>query len=350
MAPPGSAVVLGVDGGGTKTLAVLADLDGRVVGYGRAGSCDIYSHPEAAAEVERAVRRALAEAGRERADIACAAYSLAGADWPEDFAFWRDALAARGLGAEIRVVNDAVGALSSDLPEGDAVMVVCGTGAAIGSRNEAGDIWHSSFWQLTEGGGELSARALHAVYRSALRIEPPTSLAEPILRRFGARDVEDLLHLFTARERRATARRERASLVPILFEEAEKGDAAAAAILRGHGAALADYAAAAARKVGIADRPFPLLLAGGVFRNPSRLLRDSLIERLTASTACASVSDRRNEPVRGAVIIALRMRGHPVPGALLARLDATFPPVAFFHTGLEGPTPRREEGAATAAS
>jgi len=58
-------VYLGVDGGNTKTLALVATADGAIVGAGRGGPCDIYdvAHPDAAiGNVLDAVRDALAGA------------------------------------------------------------------------------------------------------------------------------------------------------------------------------------------------------------------------------------------------------------------------------------------------
>jgi N-acetylglucosamine kinase-like BadF-type ATPase len=323
-------VVLGVDGGGTKTIAILSDLQGRVLGYGRAGNCDIYSNPSAIEEVSGAVERACTHAGIRADRISSAVYSLAGADWPEDFSYWRAALEERCLGRRIEVINDAVGVLNSDIPDGNAVVVVCGTGAAIGSRNLQGETWHSSFWQLTQGGSELSNKVLHAVYRSSLGIAPPTSLTIPVLSRYAATSVEDLLHMFTSRERQRPAGR--ASLVPILFQEAEAGDKAAIDIVRQHGRALADFAITAARKVDIADKEFHLLLTGGIFRNRSRLMRDSLLDRMRDYSRAFNVIDGRSEPVKGAVMCALRSQCGGVSLEMNEMLDRTFPAKVFFET------------------
>ena len=65
-------------------------------------------------EVELAVMRACAAAEIAAADLSAAAFSLCGCDWPEDFDHWDQELRARGLGGNMRIVNDAVGALSSD--------------------------------------------------------------------------------------------------------------------------------------------------------------------------------------------------------------------------------------------
>ena len=85
----GMSWVLGVDGGNTKTLAAVADASGRTRGAGTGGTADIYNAatPDDAIDaIEAAVSEALAEAGIAAAELDAAVFSLAGADWPEDFA------------------------------------------------------------------------------------------------------------------------------------------------------------------------------------------------------------------------------------------------------------------------
>src|SRR5271166_3176035 len=99
--------VLAVDGGNTKTIALVAKLDGSVVGVGRGGCSDIYNavaddgktDPEdvALANVGQAVSHALHAAGVASSDLAVGVFNMAGADWPEDIAFWQNEMAERGL-------------------------------------------------------------------------------------------------------------------------------------------------------------------------------------------------------------------------------------------------------------
>jgi N-acetylglucosamine kinase-like BadF-type ATPase len=75
-----AGLLLGVDGGNTKTVALVARLDGTIVGAGRAGCADIYGaeSPEAAvAEIVSAVEGALAESGEDVEELQAAAFSLA---------------------------------------------------------------------------------------------------------------------------------------------------------------------------------------------------------------------------------------------------------------------------------
>ena len=112
--------VLAVDGGNTKTVAIVADERARVLGTGRGGCADIYGAPSpdaALGAIEGAVAVALAQAGVEAGALDAAAFGLAGADWPEDFALLERELRTRlGLRATPLVVNDALGALRAGSP------------------------------------------------------------------------------------------------------------------------------------------------------------------------------------------------------------------------------------------
>jgi len=325
--------VLGVDGGNTKTLALVAREDGLILGTGRAGCGDIYgaeSPVAAIAEIERAVDTALQEAGIQVTQLSTCAFSLAGADWPEDFRLLEDAMRERGYGQSIVVVNDAMGALRAGSPDGTGVVVACGTGAAIGARHPDGRIWHSSFWQLVQGADELSSRALRAVYRAELRIDPPTLLTQRILEVFAARNVEEILHRLTGRD--IPRPEHRRQLVRPLFDAADVGDDAARRIVISHGRALGDYVIAAARKVGLLEMPFTLVLTGGVLRHPSPLLRDALVEHVREEVPGVQAIQSRFEPVAGAVLLALDLELIEADADLLERLEKTLPGATFFAT------------------
>src|SRR5262249_1910930 len=113
--------VLAVDGGNTKTIALVAALDGTILGVSRGGCGDIYnaaledgardSSAAALATVERTVSVALHAAHVSPAALAVGVFNMAGADWLEDVAFWHEAMTERGFGRTIIVQNDALGIL-----------------------------------------------------------------------------------------------------------------------------------------------------------------------------------------------------------------------------------------------
>ena len=95
---------------------------------------------------------------------------------------------------------------------------------------------------------------------------------------------------------------------------------------------LGDYALAALRKVDIGAAPFPLVLAGGLFRHPSRMLASTILGRVQAGRPSAYVLHSRFEPVIGALLLALEDTGVPLPEGTLDRLAASAPPAPFFAT------------------
>src|SRR3954452_24308563 len=116
-------VLLGIDGGNTKTIALVAAPDGMILGTGRVDrQADVYKVgiERSVAVYREAADVALSDAGIVDAD-AGVALSLAGADWPEDAVEIRAALADRWPDAVI--VNDAIGALRAAVPDGPAVVV-----------------------------------------------------------------------------------------------------------------------------------------------------------------------------------------------------------------------------------
>lgn len=321
-----SGYFLGVDAGNSKTVALVSDTAGRILGWGRGGGGDLYVSEEGAlTSVTEAVEGALGKAGILPAELTAGCFSLVGADWPEDFTFWDREIKARGYGKYTRVVNDALGALRAGTP-GDGVVVACGTGAAIGARRGARS-WHSSFWQEPVGGAELSERTLRAVCRAELGLGPATVLTESVLAHFGLSSVEHVLHHLTARETRPV--RQRPSLSRILLDVADAGDAVALGIVRQAGTTLGEYACVAARRVGLGDRPFALVLAGGVLRHPTCALRDVVNTHVLRELPGAEPHLAPFEPVVGALLLALETQA---PLTAYGPLTETLPPLDFFTT------------------
>lgn len=331
--------VAGVDGGNTKTIAVVARLDGTVLGYGRGDIGDIYSLPRGISTipaVEQAVYAALAQAGISAEQLGAGAFSLAGADWPEDFELLRTMMQRLDFGRSITVVNDALGALRAGSPDGTGVVLVCGTGAATGARNADGQVWHSSFWQRVQGGNELGQKALDAVYRAELGLGEPTSLSRRALRFWDCTDVEAVLHRLTALNANSSASVRH--FAHVLLDEAAAGDAVARSIVFQQAAGLADYALVAARKVGLLGGPFTLVLSGGVFKHANTLLPDAIVEHVRAAAPGVIAVNSSFEPAVGAVLLALESLGVAIEAPLLARMAASLPPSATWHSLGDGVT------------
>jgi N-acetylglucosamine kinase-like BadF-type ATPase len=306
-----AGILLGVDGGNTKTIAVVTTHEGSIAGVGMAGCSDIHnpSAVDAVAEVVRAVKAALAEARADAADLDATVFSLAGADWPEDFEFLRREIGRRlDLRVEPAIVNDAVGAIRGGTDDGVGVAVVCGTGGAVAARNAAGDVFHYGFWPDGTGAGALGQQALTAVWRADLGVGPETSLTRRALERWQCSDPLELLHAFTRLDVPAIREVEKASFAAAVLDEADAGDPVALELVTVAGRRLAEYARVAAARVGLSGNPFPLVLSGGVLRHPSRLMRDTIVAHVPEGVPVTATV----EPVVGAVLLAADAVGTPI--------------------------------------
>jgi N-acetylglucosamine kinase-like BadF-type ATPase len=308
--------VLGVDGGNTKTLAAVADGSGVTHGTGRGACADIYNAPtpeRGIDAIEAAAREALARAGIAAAQIDAATFSLAGADWPEDFALFERSLRERlGLPAPPQIVNDALGALRGGSPDWTGISIVSGTYNAIGARHPDGRAFHLGFWPDGAGSRHLARAGLRAIYNHALGIAPPTMLTEQALALFGASDAFDLLHRFTRRGGLPEPESDR--LTPVLLDAADEGDAVAREIVTETGAVLGRQGRACADQVGLPLPGARVALSGGVFGHPSARLADATMAELPGAIAVHDPAP----PIAGALLLALDRLGIDVDAATVA--------------------------------
>lgn len=324
--------VLGVDAGNSKTLALAARFDGRIVGTARTGCGDIYAYQdplEGTRTIQNAAHDALQQAGPQHGRAIAAVYSAAGADWPEDIELLSTEL--RGTARAVRVVNDGFGALRAASPANTGVAIVCGTYTATAARAEDGTTWHAGFWQEPSGARELGRLALHAVYRADLGIGPPTRLSAAVLTTLGMHRIDEVVHHLSAR-RTAATRPDLAALAKPLLTAAEEGDPVAQDLVHRHGEMLGAYGVAAARRVRLRAPAHDLVLAGGVFRHPGVTLPDAALTRYRQAYPHARVRRPRLEPVYGAVMLALEAAGVTVTPEVEARLGESGPGEDFFAT------------------
>jgi len=322
--------VLGVDGGNTKTLAAVADGSGVTHGTGRGARADIYNAPtpeHGIDAIEAAAGEALARAGIAAEQIDAATFSLAGADWPEDFALLERSLRERlGLPEPPQIVNDALGALRGGSPDWTGISIVSGTYNAVGARDRDGRVFHLGFWPDAAGSRQLATAGLRAVYNHALGIAPPTMLTEQALALFGASDAFDLLHRFKRRGGLPEAESDR--LTPVLLDAADEGDAVAREIVAETGAVLGRQGRACAEQL---DLPLPgarVTLSGGVFGHPTLRLADATMAELPGAIAVRDPAP----PIAGALLLALDRLGVPADAGAVA---AGLPSPTF--EGVSGP-------------
>ena len=256
--------VVGVDGGATKTDAVVLS-PGWTRARQRAGRRlelgERRLRRSAIAAIAAAVDAALAEARLSRGDIAASAFALAGVDWPVDHEMFDPPLAGLGLGGPRLVTNDSFAALRAGISGRAGCVSSAGTGSVAAGRNEAGETVRT----LALGFGELGGASdivEGAVWECARMREasgPDTALARALCEALGARDLDDLFESITRRGVFPGA-----ELAPLVLEVAAGGDEVAHRLLEEQGRSLADAVLGVARRLRMLDTAFELVIAGSV--------------------------------------------------------------------------------------
>jgi N-acetylglucosamine kinase len=296
--------VLGIDAGGTKTVCLLADEEGRVAAEARGGGANLQSVGEL--EVEKVLHGVMEAAVAGRAlTPAAICLGIAGVDRPSDADTIRGIMHRIGHTARTLVVNDALVALEAGAGDQPGVVIVAGTGSIAYGRNGLEQAARAGGWGYLlgdEGGGFWIGRsALAAVVRQFDGRGPATRLTELILSHMGLASPTELIHEIYYRD---VHRRAIAGLAALVHEAAAAGDAVAAQILARAAAELSAAAASVITRLGMRGDAFPTILAGGIFRGVPSLARD-VEARLSEIAPRSTVHLLQVEPAVGAVRLAL---------------------------------------------
>jgi N-acetylglucosamine kinase-like BadF-type ATPase len=302
-------LVLGVDGGGSKTACRIATIaaDGRIdtLGEGFGGPSNVRAVGQAHAKInlDVAVDAAHRDADTTETTVAYAVLALAGSSLPDVKLCINKWAQARNLARQVDVVHDADPVLAVGAPNGHGIALIVGTGSVAmgmhsdGSRSVVGGWGH---WFGDAGSGfDLGRRALVAVADAVDEEGPDTSLIALVLKHLDTDNAREILQIM---DQTGDIRREIASLAPILLHAAEEGDEVALGIVASATEATASLVRAAAKKVDLADA-VSLAVAGGIVCSSS-LYREILLDTLARlGVKLATVSVVR-EPVEGSLIMA----------------------------------------------
>lgn len=296
--------MLGIDAGGSKTVALLASLDGQVIAEGRAGGANLRTHGELV--VEKTLHEVIDQVlgGRAERPVAVC-LGIAGVDRQDDAATIRGLMRRLGFRDHTLIVNDALIALVAGAREPVGLVLVAGTGSIAYGVNARGVAARAGGWGpvlADEGSGYwIGRRALVAVMRQADGRGPRTALTPLVLERLRLSQPDDLVNeVYEGAERRQLV----ASLGPLVAQAQAAGDAVAAEILRDAAAELVLASASVVGRLEMRGDVFPTFLSGGIFRSIPSLAAE-VTARLAEVAPRASVSLLAAEPAEGAVSLAL---------------------------------------------
>jgi N-acetylglucosamine kinase-like BadF-type ATPase len=298
-------VVLGVDGGGSKTHLAIGDETGAVLGAATGGpsNWEMVGLRGAADTIGDAVEKALAAGDLRRDQIEAAVFGLAGVDWPSDVERLQSALDGLGLSCPYTILNDSFIALRAGARAPWGVVMIAGTGTVVAGRNRAGETFRTlGLGRLLGDDGsasDVAEQVIRAVARAYIGRAPATSLSDGLMRLTGAASVEQML------EEYSRGGEPELNAAPLALEHAARGDAVAIEIVGWAAAELGGAAATVARRLGMDDEPYELVMSGGLFRGGGELL-ETLIAKAVPT---ALLTRLEAPPVTGAVLMALEQTG-----------------------------------------
>ena len=298
-------LVVGVDGGGSKTRVILADAEGNhladVTGGGSAMAPGRADH--CADVIGELVRQAVqtAEVG-ERLKVLVAGVAGVGRE-PEARAL-TVALEDLELADEVVVQGDGEIALTDAFGNGPGVMLIAGTGSIAYGRGPSRVLARCGGWGPAFGdegsGAWIGRKSLGIVASAADGREPQTALTGAILTAAQVNEVTELVPWGIA----ATPK-ELAALAPVVFNVASAGDPRSIALVGLAVEELVLHIRALAVKLFGDDRAaVPVAFSGGLLHKGS-FLRKKLEQRLKSAVPGAQVRPVEIMAARGAVKEAL---------------------------------------------
>ena len=300
---------LGIDIGGSKSHALIAEKNGRAVGFGKGGpgNYEVVGWDGLRETLHTITDQALASAGITKEQIAGAGLGVAGYDWPAEREPTRQAIASLGLKSPFEFVNDTIIGLIAGATEGWGVVVVAGTSNNCRGRDRQGRegrVTGCGPWLGEYGGAsELVAKAVQAVALAWTQRGPATRLTEAFHGLTGATTVMDLLEGLVLGRYRLSA-----AAAPVVFQVAARGDEVAQEIICWAGRELGSLAIGVIRQLSFERLDFEVVTIGSLFRG-SPTLTEAMEATIHAVAPGARLVHPTAPPVVGGVLLGMEQAG-----------------------------------------
>ncbi|HEY6952061.1 MAG TPA: BadF/BadG/BcrA/BcrD ATPase family protein [Bacteroidota bacterium] len=323
-----TAYVIGLDGGGTKTVARLADLNGAALAESRGGPSNfqVIGVEESAKTILDLIETCCHSIGCNSSEIGSVVAGLAGAGRPQDrqriAEGIQDLAQKRGLYLrDLRIESDARIALEGAFEGNRGIVLIAGTGSIVFASDGHGKVIRAGGWGRLigdEGSGyHIGNEGLRAVARMMDGRGKATLLAGMIRKQLALGDQESIIKAVYKESF------EIASVAPVVLQAAGKKDARAIEILDSAASELLVSVQAVLKKL----RPgatsssgkIPLVFIGSLLTSEnvySRKVRSLIRKKLPAVSIQLPAAD----PVQGAVLMAIASGAHGVTGKKKARL------------------------------
>ncbi len=319
--------IIGLDGGGTKTVAVMINENGEMLGRTQAGSSNIQAigDKELAATLKTVVNNLLKQADIAAADIDHIYAGLAGAGRPSDRQRISAILDQLELSKHHTIDTDAMAALAGAFSNGPGIIVISGTGAICFGKDKEGKVVRCGGWGYLlgdEGSGfYIGQHAIMAALKDLDGRAAQTILRPRLEKKYNLDSIDLIISLIYSGQ---IDRTEIAGNAPLVFEAAKQNDKAAQQIVSQAGIELGKTIAATAKRLK-SDKTVQVALIGSVFKQKKTLL--PFIEQETGQTSQAfEFIEPRWEPAVGSALLGLQREKIDINDALLETLQRTVTP------------------------
>ena len=314
---------LGVDVGGTKTHALIADQAGQALGFatGGPGNWEGVGYAGLTRVLLAVCACAMRQAGIHPDQIAGAGLGIGGYDWPSERQDHLDAIQPVGLSCPLEIVNDATLGILAGASAGWGVSLVAGTGCnargwSRDHKRQGRAVGGGGYWSGEYAGGfDILARAMQAVTFEWLKRGPATALTQVFLEHTGAVGLDDLVEgVYLQRYPFESA------LVLNVFETARQGDPQARAVMRWAGRELGSLAVGVINQLEIQQEQFEVVLIGSL-HGGSPLMDQALRRTIRKTAPQAQFVRLAVPPVVGGVLLGMEqagLNGHAIRDKLIA--------------------------------
>lgn len=303
-------LVVGVDGGGSRTRVLLADAHGTLLARAEGPASALHPGDESAAAdvIKVLIADVLATAERTDTRPAVCVVGVAGAGQERAAQALWSALASRRVADDVLVQADAVIALDDAFGDAAGVLLVAGTGSVGFARAPDGRLERCGGWgpQVGDEGSAawLGRRALSVITAAHDGREPETALTGALLTALELDSMEALIPWAADVTPAALA-----ALAPVVAQVAATGDLRANALVSLCVEELVLHVRTLARRCFVDERAaVPVALAGGLLAKGS-LVRKRLEQRLKSAVPGAAVRAEEVDAARGAVRRGRRLLG-----------------------------------------
>ncbi|MDZ7269868.1 MAG: hypothetical protein ONB48_21505 [candidate division KSB1 bacterium] len=313
--------ILGIEGGGTALSGCLLRGDGVILACAQAEPV-IYAQVRGGISqpILQLLRRLQQQAQLPPQPVDFAGVCSTGIGRATDRQIVSEALAAVNLARHLTVDSDAMSALTGAFAGAPGIIVAAGTGSFAFARTGEGQFVRVGGWGYLlgdEGSGFALARnAINAALQDWDGRGEATSLRRVFERHF---EVESIELSISKIYQPGFDRGHMAKLAPLVFAEAEAGDAVAQRLIAETGFALGLHARAALARFHT-QQTIPLALLGGLFHR-RELLLPSFWQALGAAQARLRLVEPRFPPVIGGALLALLQAGRTLDETFLGRLE-----------------------------